>query len=236
MEEDEAGPAIPEWVVTFGDMMSLLLTFFIMLVSMSEVKEQEKFQALVESFRQQFGHENAPNLAPGEYTPRNAEMAALAMMGRAKRANHLNGGDRVRAPVGDNPQVRSMRMGKQSVSGGTVYFEPGSAELTDAHRRDLTIVATQVSGKPQRVAVFGHTSAGPLPPDSGYQDHTDLAYARARAVADFLASAGVERERLRPSSSAQYEPKVRAPDPELQLQNDRVEVVILSEIAAPTSP
>ncbi|MGI9443328.1 MAG: flagellar motor protein MotB [Rubripirellula sp.] len=32
-EPEEMG--IPEWVVTFGDMMSLLLTFFIMLVSLS---------------------------------------------------------------------------------------------------------------------------------------------------------------------------------------------------------
>ncbi|MCA9240906.1 MAG: flagellar motor protein MotB, partial [Planctomycetales bacterium] len=32
--EEEPPPGIPEWVVTFGDMMSLLLTFFIMLVSM----------------------------------------------------------------------------------------------------------------------------------------------------------------------------------------------------------
>ena len=37
--EDEA-PGVPEWVVTYGDMMSLLLTFFIMLVSMSELKEE----------------------------------------------------------------------------------------------------------------------------------------------------------------------------------------------------
>ena len=43
MEEDPP-MGIPEWVVTFGDMMSLLLTFFIMLVSMSEMKQEEKFQ------------------------------------------------------------------------------------------------------------------------------------------------------------------------------------------------
>ena len=36
MEED-APPGVPEWVVTYGDMMSLLLTFFIMLVSLSEI-------------------------------------------------------------------------------------------------------------------------------------------------------------------------------------------------------
>ena len=64
-EEDVMG--IPEWVVTFGDMMSLLLTFFIMLVSLSEMKEEEKYQALVESMKQQFGHTKAQtSLIPGD--------------------------------------------------------------------------------------------------------------------------------------------------------------------------
>ncbi len=54
--EAEEAPGIPEWVVTFGDMMSLLLTFFIMLVSLSEIKEEERFQSMVEEIHQHFGH------------------------------------------------------------------------------------------------------------------------------------------------------------------------------------
>ena len=57
-DNGDDGGGVPEWVVTFGDMMSLLLTFFIMLVSMSEVKEQERYQAMVDSIRQRFGHDH----------------------------------------------------------------------------------------------------------------------------------------------------------------------------------
>jgi chemotaxis protein MotB len=39
MEED-APAGVPEWGVTFGDMMSRLLTFFIMLVSLSEISSE----------------------------------------------------------------------------------------------------------------------------------------------------------------------------------------------------
>ena len=64
-EEEKAG--VPEWVVTFGDMMSLLLTFFIMLVSMSEIKEEKRYQAMVESLRKRFGHDTTiMALIPGE--------------------------------------------------------------------------------------------------------------------------------------------------------------------------
>ena len=57
VEEEQAG--IPEWVVTFGDMMSLLLTFFIMLASLSEIKAEQRYQAMAESIRRRFGHETA---------------------------------------------------------------------------------------------------------------------------------------------------------------------------------
>ena len=40
-EEDEAGGA-PEWIVTFSDMISLLVTFFVMLMSFSTMEEREE--------------------------------------------------------------------------------------------------------------------------------------------------------------------------------------------------
>ncbi len=52
MGEEEAAPGVPEWLVTFGDMMSLLLTFFIMLFSMSEMKQEQKYQAVMEALHQ----------------------------------------------------------------------------------------------------------------------------------------------------------------------------------------
>src|SRR5438067_123560 len=54
--EEDPPPAVPEWVVSFGDMMSLLLTFFIMLVSMSEIrKDDDKFQAFLIALKSKFG-------------------------------------------------------------------------------------------------------------------------------------------------------------------------------------
>ena len=34
-QEDEAPPGAPEWIVTFSDMISLLVTFFILLMTFS---------------------------------------------------------------------------------------------------------------------------------------------------------------------------------------------------------
>ena len=116
--EPEESFGTPEWVVTFGDMMSLLLTFFIMLISLSEVKQEEKFQALVESFHRQFGHDSTiSSTIPGNFKPRNSPLAKLATMGRARRFNIMKGGVKTPAPVGDHPTVRIVHPGSRTASG-----------------------------------------------------------------------------------------------------------------------
>lgn len=232
MLEDEEQAGIPEWVVTFGDMMSLLLTFFIMLVSMSEVKQQERFQAMAESFRRRFGHETATlSLIPGRNRPRNSMVDKLAVLGRARRVDTMSGGDKVKAPVGENPRVKSIRKGEQTTFGGVVYFEEGAAELTEEHKRTLQATAQEIGGKPQVVEIRGHTSTRPLSPDSPYDDHWALAYGRCRAVMQFLIKLGISPGRLRIIQSAYNEPVHSGVDPRLRKENPRVEVVITDELA-----
>ena len=51
LEEDDGGGGIPEWVVTFGDLMSLLLCFFVLLLSFSEM-DVAKFKQLSGSMKE----------------------------------------------------------------------------------------------------------------------------------------------------------------------------------------
>ncbi|REJ70289.1 MAG: flagellar motor protein MotB [Planctomycetota bacterium] len=232
MEEEDSGGGIPEWVVTFGDMMSLLLTFFIMLVSLSEIKQEELFQAMVESMRQQFGHDtSSASLSPGKIRPRTAKLMQLASMGRAMRANIMQGGNKVKAPVGDEYKVENPRPGQRSTVGTVVYFDHGRNELTNKHKQQLLSARPQLGDKPQRIEVRGHTSRRPLADSSGELWDRDLAYARARAVADYLDEIGIKRSRIRIAVSGQHEPITDAVQPQALDKNDRVEVFLLDEIA-----
>ncbi|MCK5557820.1 MAG: flagellar motor protein MotB, partial [Candidatus Hydrogenedentes bacterium] len=47
---DDEEPRVPGWVVTYGDMMSLLLTFFVLLISFSTIKKEE-FEKAMASFQ-----------------------------------------------------------------------------------------------------------------------------------------------------------------------------------------
>lgn len=229
--EEEEKPSVPEWVVTFGDMMSLLLTFFIMLVSMSEIKEEQRYQAMVESMRQRFGHEaSMASMIPGSSKPRNSALAKLAAMGRAKRANTMNGGDKVKAPVGENPRVQAMRKADHSTTGGVIYFNEGKFKLSEENRRVLQVAAQQIGGKPQKIEVRGHTSTRPLPEDSPHQTHWELAFARSRQVVDFLVELGINPKRIRIAVAGDHEPIHIGNDPLLQKKNNRVEVTMLNEL------
>ena len=43
--EDDGMPSAPFWMTTYGDMVTLLLTFFILMYAMSSVNEQKFLQA-----------------------------------------------------------------------------------------------------------------------------------------------------------------------------------------------
>jgi len=228
-EEQEAG--VPDWVVTFGDMMSLLLTFFVLLFSMSEIKQEES-AAFIESLHRQFGYETSGrSLLPGRFPAANSAVSKLASMGRARRMNTMRGGDKVRAPVGDYPRVTTIRPGEDATQGGVIHFEEGSAEVTPERRRTVQSIAQSLGGKPQKILVSGHTSARPLGPDSPYRSHWDLAYARCVEVMQLLVQEGISPKRILIHVAADNEPIHVGYDEVLRKKNARVEVVMLDTLA-----
>jgi chemotaxis protein MotB len=217
-------------------MMSLLLTFFIMLVSLSEMKEEEKYQALVESMRLQFGHTNAQtSLIPGDLRPRNSALSKIATMGRAKRLNTMQGGDKVQAPAGEHQRVVIVRPGTKTGIGTVIYFEEGAADLTDEHRAVLSQQGDVMQGKSQKIEVRGHTSHKPVAGDSGLRDNWDLAYQRSRNVMQYLIQdLNIDARRIRMSAAGPYEPAHIGTDEKKLRQNPRVEVYMLDEVISDT--
>lgn len=230
--EEDAGGGIPEWVVTFGDMMSLLLTFFIMLVSMSEIKQEQKYQEVVESLTRRFGYDTSvQSLSPGPTKPRDAKLAETANEGRARRMNIMQGGDKAQAPTGEHPRVRIIRPGEKAYVGAVIFFPQGSAELDEVARRELDIVAKSFTGQPQKIEIRGHSSLHPLPSDSPFKTHWELAYARGWNTFEYLTrEKNIDPKRLRISVAGPHEPLHLNSEPLAQRENPRVEVFMLQEV------
>ncbi len=228
--EEEPDPGIPEWVVTFGDMMSLLLTFFIMLVSMSEMKQDEKFQAVAEALREQMGHDmSADSLVPGSFRPRSSTMEWNASMGRNKKKNLKNGGQENKSVTGEHQKVQVVRPGEDSSIGGLVYFEERATELTEQNKRALIRIIEQITGKPQKIEIRGHTTRRPVDPYSGFRNVWDLADARARSTMQFMIEQGIDPSRIRLGNAGAEEPLYTGVDPERLKRNSRVQILMWDE-------
>jgi len=227
--EEEPEPGIPEWVVTFGDMMSLLLTFFIMLVSRSEIKEEERFAAMLESMRRQFGHDSTTaSITPGESQQGSTAVPHIAIQGRSRRKHLMKGGSDVQAVTGSQTRVQSIRQGQNSTTGGKVLFPEDSVVLSERAKANLNMIAKQLAGKPQKLEIRGHASRKPVDPNL-HADHWQLAFERCRAVMEYLVAQGIDPNRIRLGSAGSYEPMNSGDTVEDRKQNARVEILMWDE-------
>ncbi|NOX52873.1 MAG: OmpA family protein [Planctomycetes bacterium] len=223
---DEDSGGVPEWVVTYGDMMSLLLTFFIMLVSLSEVVADKRYRAILESIQRYIGYDTAPVGPPGKNYPVNSLVERLEMkLGSFTNEDDGRGGVRAASVPGIDMRVFRNREGVEQRVGKPILFEPGRADLTDEAKRQLPAIVRAVAGKPNKIEVRAHASRQPLPPGSPFEDKIELTYERARAVANFLIAHGIDRDRIRLTAAADNEPLQQSGD-KTEEHQDRAEVYI----------
>lgn len=229
--EDDPPAGVPEWVVSFGDMMSLLLTFFIMLVSMSEMKKDDKFQAVVDSLREQFGDSLATvMISAGDLRPPNGRIAKLKKMAKDQR-DELMKGSKVSGPKGEYDRVEVIRPGKRSGVGLVIFFDEHNATLTEDAKQRMRQLNDEIAGKPQKIEIRGHTSLRPLSPDGPYKDHWDLAYQRALATMRFMVKdLRVDPQRIRVTSAGANESITTETSKSDSLHNARVEIMVLEEV------
>jgi chemotaxis protein MotB len=203
----EAGT--PGWFVTYADLMSLLLTFFILLASMSELKSEHRVNQAVESLQKHFGPDDSEGAWSG--------------MGNRRFGNRRDDG------LGAPPTLNNVRTERTAPIGERIYFDENSASLDDAQRVKLRQIQEQFQGMLQRIEIRGHTTRRPQPPGAPFPDHWDLAFARCRAVADELTALGIDPRRIRLGVSAGNEPAATGDDPLDRRENSRVELFLLNE-------
>ena len=232
MDDDDAPPGVPEWVVTYGDMMSLLLTFFIMLVSMSQLKEEGRVKSALDSLREVFGpDESAVAGVPGRSPLTTSNEPFRHSRGvRSERDTEKASKDAFGKSGASDPVAR-LREGRRVTLGGPTLFDRFAADASDGFDPVLDGLAEVMRRSRKQVAVRGHASPEPLPGGAAFADHQELAFERAARVAEKLTQRGVAASRLIVSSAGSAEPKVRTRDPDRQRMNDRVDVFLVDSYA-----
>lgn len=230
----------PEWVVTYGDMMTLLLCFFILLAAFANFDKQDKmFMTAIESIREALGAPGQTGWFPDDEVDFKSLLIRLQSL--IPPNNPKNEGFSDEPGIdGRYTKVKTVRDGVEVIVGGPIAFGGFSAKLEPEADALITKIAPELIGKSNKLEIRGHATNEPLPLDCGYKDAIDLGYARARAVRDRLVETGVDPRSIRVSSAGAYEPVVSQTYDELRrAANRRVEIIITQALRAdyaPTAP
>ena len=215
----------PAWLVTYGDMVTLLLTFFVMLVAMSEVKKKDqKIIDFMQAVKEAFGYVGGERLLPTTevFNPKNTENMSFlilpidpADLGRSKDE----------AAKGKNELVSAIRPGQEYQPGGSFSFDELSAELSQAEIERVIDYAKDIRGYNTIIEIRGHCNKRPVD-GTPFKDHMDLTLQRARAVEKILLENGIDAQRIRVVGAGTTQPVARSvADVNLRTRNDIVELI-----------
>jgi chemotaxis protein MotB len=215
-------------------MMSLLLTFFIMLVSLSELKQDKgKLRAALDAIREAFGADLGDSGVPGWSLQTTSANTNLRSTGDRSEGGMERAGRDSAGRGGPHSTVQRINHGTTVTLGGSVLFDSRAAALPDDARRALDLIAGKLQHRNSRIIIRGHASPDEaLLPAEGQapaaslqvSDPWDLSFARAHAVSAHLIRCGIDRQRVLVSAAGTTEPRVRARDRTAQRQNRRVDV------------
>ncbi|MFI4892485.1 MAG: flagellar motor protein MotB [Phycisphaerales bacterium JB058] len=219
-------PGVPEWVVTYGDLMSLLLCFFILLAAFSEIKQEREYLDVIRSIQEAFGYTGGAGQVDTDTPPTNSQLSQFEKIVNSMGRETRNNESRNPSTAGPNPTSSYVAQGPKTVVGSTIPFEGGSSELTSTTQEYLVNeVVPKLRGLRFNVEVRGHAFGREDRAAAG--DVYTMGFQRAKAVMDFLVLQGIESSRLSVTSVGSSEPiSTNVNDKAAMGQNRRVQIIL----------
>jgi len=207
--------ACPEWPLSMADMMTNLLCFFVLLVSIANFDES-KFQAISDAMGEAMGGENQDAMfSESEQAEFELKQTIQLIM---QDLNVLFDGDK----------DISLDFQKNNVAikiKGEGFFKPGQAEFTPRAFDVLERVRGVMEGMPFPVTVEGHTDSVPTT-TSLYPSNWELSGARAAAVARYFIKRGLDKNSVRVIGRADTMPIASNKTPAGRAVNRRIVILV----------
>lgn len=222
----------PRWMVTFSDLVTLILVFFILLFSMSQI-DKIKFQSIAESFRQRQILDFYPSIIPGESPGQQKEQQNNqdGKTNEAKKDSLQNLLSEVKGYLSKNGLedviiANRTERGVVLVLQDSVLFETGDAKIINTGYPFLDKVGTMLESMPNLVKVEGHTDNRPIT-TLQYPSNWELSTARASSVIRyFIEKHNIDSARFVAVGYGETRPIVPNNSPENWEKNRRVEIII----------
>ncbi len=236
-KKKEEGNSTPAWMTTWGDMNSLLLTFFIAILTTAEVEGRE-LRLVLSAFTGSFGMlTGGTTLSPGELAQMGQTIESLPSR---QVGNQLSKAlKRVSEML--RPELRSRKVRVEETTKGyritlasDVYFKPGSAEIDyEEGKETLRKIGLMLKALKNnfKIEVIGHTDNNGIPVGTDmakqYPSNWELSTARSASVVRFFESLGIDPKIMYVEGRGQYDPMESNATPEGRAYNRRIDIYVV---------
>lgn len=224
-----------DWLLTYGDMVTLLLTFFVLLYTTAEV-DGYRLRLILAAFPGLGSLEGGVTLEEGRLAELGNTIESLPSMDRGRALSEA----RREAVSLFEPEIRSNQVRITQDERGLVvslasdaFFETASAELNIEASREVFIKLSELlqsdAVADRKFRIEGHTDSIPTDPAGEWETNWELSTARSLSTLRLLRDYGVPEERFQVMGLADTVPLVSNDTAEGRAYNRRVDVIILTE-------
>lgn len=236
-KKQECPAGAPLWMVTFSDLVTLLLTFFVLLLTMANMDEV-KFDDAKNSLKEAFGFSNIntttkykvpvlPSPPVKKFTPVHKE-SSFKIYERIKTDLKLSKISKEVKLIKRDDGAIILRM-KDSI-----LFDPGKATVNPAAYPILRKIADIIRPLPMTVRIEGHTDNTPLSGET--MTNWDLSVARAVSILRFFTRSKLfSQDRTSATGYGSTRPVAPNTTPENRQKNRRVDFVLKSQKSTASS-
>jgi chemotaxis protein MotB len=232
--EEEAAEGIPAWVMTFADLVTLLMVFFILLFAMGSI-EDEKWRLIKESLKSALGTDVLPEAGTRQ---------GLDVITMKVNEESINAVDEVGAMVSKEieeiaseveefvyknklagqVEVSSDERGAVITISDTVLFPSGKARMSREGAKVIDQVFELLKQFHYDVKIEGHTDNTPIH-TARFPSNWELSASRAADVARMFVESGFPAENLSIEGLAEFRPKLPNNNSINRAANRRIEIV-----------
>lgn len=228
---DVAPAGAPAWMVTYGDLVTQILAFFVLLYSFSSLNET-KFREILDSLQNSFGLAPASgsNVSGVTAAPSSGSTGTVKPLTDAS----LRGiKERIASELEDRgvSKLVTFEGGNKELIlhfDAAALFNSGQAEVKQSAVPALEAIGQVLNQVPNQVRIEGHTDSDPMIPNPQYPDNWMLSGARAAGVLRFLYEFHqIPYGRMSFAGYADTRPVASNDTPEGKARNRRVDIVVL---------
>ena len=227
-KKKEECPPVPIWLTTFSDLMSLLLTFFVLLFSMSSIS-REKFMKFLKTLEIMWGISLTKELKPPSATPTPVPPPIETYPKPERWSDIENAAAKaVKTFKKAGIAVDKIQRSKELIVRipADYLFNEGSYIPNKKYLPLLKEVCEILKKLKKPIRIEGHTDNKPVYGYPKIVDNWDLSLLRALYIAKYFINWGFPEDKISIAGYADTEPIAPNNTPEGRAKNRRIDIVI----------